>query len=47
MTHYLIKEMLPEERPREKMLALGPQALTPRELLAITYAGRKHHGDGQ
>ena len=35
MTHYLIKEMLPEERPREKMLALGPQALTPRELLAI------------
>ena len=35
MTHYLIKEMLPEERPREKMLALGPQALTPRELSAI------------
>ena len=35
MTHYLIKEMLPEERPREKMLALGTQALTPRELLAI------------
>lgn len=35
MTHYLIKEMLPEERPRERLLAYGPNALSMTELLAI------------
>lgn len=35
MTQYLIKEMLPEERPRERLLAYGPNALSMTELLAI------------
>lgn len=30
-----IKDLPPEERPREKLLARGPQALTDVELLAI------------
>ena len=33
--HTKIKEWPEEERPREKLLALGPQALTDAELLAL------------
>ena len=44
MTHYLIREMLPEERPRERLMAHGPEALTITELLAILIgSGRKDH----
>lgn len=35
MNHYLIKEMIPEERPRERLLARGAEALSMTELLAI------------
>ena len=36
--------MLPEERPRERLLAKGPEALTITELLAILIGtGRKDH----
>ena len=35
MNHYLIKEMIPEERPRERLLAHGPESLSMTELLAI------------
>ena len=35
MTHYLIREMIPEERPRERLLSRGPAALSITELLAI------------
>ena len=44
MTHYLIREMLPEERPRERLMAHGPEVLTTTELLAILIgSGRKDH----
>ena len=35
MSKLAIKEWNPEDRPREKLAALGPDALTNAELLAI------------
>ena len=35
MTNYLIKDLAPEDRPRERMMANGPQALSTTELVAI------------
>ena len=35
MTNYLIKDLAPEDRPRERLVANGPQALSTTELLAI------------
>lgn len=44
MTHYLIREMIPEERPRERLLSRGPATLSITELLAILIGtGRKDH----
>lgn len=44
MTHYLIREMIPEERPRERLLSRGPEALSITELLAILIGtGRRDH----
>ncbi len=35
MTYITVKEMPPEERPRERLMRAGPQALSTAELLAI------------
>jgi len=35
MTNYLIRDLAPEDRPRERLMANGPQALSTTELLAI------------
>jgi len=35
MTNYLIKDLAPEDRPRERLAANGPQALSTTELMAI------------
>ncbi|MBN1248788.1 MAG: DNA repair protein RadC [Anaerolineae bacterium] len=35
MTYITVKEMPPEERPRERLMRVGPQALSTTELLAI------------
>jgi DNA repair protein RadC len=44
MTNYLIKDLAPEDRPRERMMAYGPQALSTTELMAILIgSGNKEH----
>ena len=35
MTQYMIRDMAPDERPRERLMAHGPEALSVSELLAI------------
>jgi DNA repair protein RadC len=44
---YTIKEWPTEERPRERLVALGPSALAPRELLAILIEMGTRASDGR